>query len=151
MAAMANRRTGRSRERGFTLIELMVVIVIIGLAATAVLLTMPETGGSVQAEAERFAARAKAARDSAVVESRPFAIRVGPGGYAVSKRVRGEWREQASYEWAQGTQAEASGTTPGQTRFDSTGLAEPLQLTLRRRGQRVAVEIGQDGSVNVRR
>ena len=52
------------------------------------MLAMPEQGGSLQSEAERFAARAKAARDSAIVESRPVALTVGPGGYEVAPSVR---------------------------------------------------------------
>ena len=55
------------RRNGFTLVELMVVLFIIGLAATAVVLAVPEQGGSLQAEAERFAARAKAARDGIAI------------------------------------------------------------------------------------
>ncbi|MDQ4088650.1 MAG: GspH/FimT family pseudopilin [Pseudomonadota bacterium] len=139
------------REAGFTLIELMVVILIIGLASAVVVVTMPESGGSVQAEAERFAARVKAARDTAIVESRAVAVQVGPGGYELLKRVRGEWRRTRHYPWAEGTQAEAGGAVAGAARFDSTGLAEPLYLTLRRQDRRVAVEIGADGSVRVRR
>src|SRR5688572_22965984 len=85
-----SRRPRRPRgERGFTLVELIVVIVIIGLAAAAVVLAVPEQGGSLQAEAERFAARAKAARDSAIVESRPVLLTVGPGGYDVARRTGG--------------------------------------------------------------
>jgi general secretion pathway protein H len=141
----------RGDESGFTLIELMVVLVIIGLAATAVILAMPEPGGSVESEAERFAARAKAARDSAIVEARPVALNVDASGYAVVRRSDGQWRSAAQYEWSQGTEAEARGTLEGGTRFDSTGLAEPLRLILSRRGRQVAVDIGQDGEVHVRR
>lgn len=142
------RARGLSGERGFSLVELMVVLVILGLATTAVMLAMPEQGGSLQAEAERFAARAKAARDSAIVESRPVALTVGPGGYEIARRANGEWQVAARHDWAQGTQAEAAA---GRIRFDSTGLAEPLYLVLRRRERQVAVEIGPDGSVHVRR
>lgn len=141
----------RTSEQGFTLVELMVVLVIIGLAATAVMLAMPETGGSVQAEAERFAARAKAARDSAIVEARPVALAVDGAGYGVARRTAGEWRPVSRQEWADGTEIELRGTLAGGTRFDSTGLAEPMRLTLRRRGRAVAVDIGQDGEVHVRR
>jgi general secretion pathway protein H len=147
---MTRMRGGRT-ESGFTLVELMVVLVILGLAATAVVLAMPEAGGSLQAEAERFAARAKAARDAAIVEARPIALHVDTGGYAIFRRSGGEWRPGARHEWAEGTQVEARGVSAGGTRFDSTGLADPISLTLRRRGREVAVDIGQDGSVHVRR
>ena len=147
MRAGVNNR----RRNGFTLVELMVVLVIIGLAATAVMLAMPEPGGSLEAEEERFAARAKAARDAAIVEARPVALRVDADGYVVSRRRDGEWRPEARQLWAEGTEAESAGPRPGATRFDSTGLAEPLRLTLRRRGREVAVDIAQDGGVHVRR
>ena len=139
------------RRNGFTLVELMVVLVIIGLAATAVMLALPEPGGSLEAEAERFAARAKAARDAAIVEARPVALRVDSGGYVGARRREGEWRPEARQDWAEGTEAESTGPRPGATRFDSTGLAEPLRLSLRRRGREIAVDIAQDGSVHVRR
>lgn len=128
------------------MVELMVVIVIVGLAATAVLLAMPESGGSLHAEAERFAARAKAARDAAIVEARPASLAAGPGGYVLARRSGGEWREVSRHGWAEGTEA---GTAL--TRFDTTGMAEPVELVLRRGGRQVAVAIGADGSVHVRR
>lgn len=134
------------KQAGFTLVEMMVVIVIFALAAAAVVLAMPETGGSLQSEAERFAARAKAARDGAIIESRAAALDVTAAGYDVSRRVDGAWQPAGTYEWVQGTAVEG-----GRTRFDSTGLAEPLQVTLRRGERRVAVEIRSDGTIHVRR
>ena len=137
------------RRNGFTLVELMVVLVILGLAATAVVLAVPEQGGSLIAEAERFAARAKAARDAAIVEARPAALTVDAGGYAFARRSGGEWRPGLRHEWAQGTAAEAAPASG--TRFDSTGLAEPMTLVLRRGEREAAVRIGVDGSVHVQR
>lgn len=145
------RRTDLRPEDGFTFVELMVVIFIIGLAATTVILAIPDEGGSVYSEAERFAARAKAARDNAIIESRPAALRLGPGGYVLSVRRAGEWQESGRYEWASGTRVQLAGGEEGGTRFDSTGLAVPLRLTLERGERRAAVEIGHDGSILVRR
>jgi len=71
----------RSAEHGFTLIELMIVITIIGLASAAVMLAMPDPRGRLMDEAERFAGRARAAHDSAIVEARPVSIWVSGGGY----------------------------------------------------------------------
>ena len=137
------------RRNGFTLVELMVVLVILGLAATAVVLSIPEQGGSLHAEAERFAARAKAARDAAIVEARPVALTLDSSGYSFARQSGGEWRPGPRHAWAQGTAAEAAPATG--TRFDSTGLAEPLTLVLRRGGRQAAVRIGVDGNVRVQR
>jgi general secretion pathway protein H len=141
----------RNRRNGFTLVELMVVLVIIGLAATAVVLAVPERGGSLLAEAERFAARAKAARDAAIVEARPIALTIDAGGYAFARRRGGEWRPGPRHDWGEGTVAETSGAPATGTHFDSTGLAEPLTLTLRRGDREAAVRIGADGNVRVQR
>ena len=135
-----------ARLAGFTLVELMVVLVIIGLAATAVMLAMPEPGGSLHSEAERLAARAKAARDGAIVEARPARLRIDNEGYVLERRDDGEWHAAARHEWARETEVEPEAA---QVRFDTTGLAEPLALALRRGDARVEVRIASDGSVHV--
>jgi general secretion pathway protein H len=133
---------GAMRQRGFTLVELMVVLVIIGLAASLVLLSLPERGGSLISEAERFAARAKAARDGAILDARPAVLAVGAGGYAIGA-------EQIA--WVEGTRAAVTGPEEGRIRFDSTGLADPAQIVLRRGDRAIAVDISEDGNVQIRR
>jgi general secretion pathway protein H len=141
----------RRRLQGFTLIELMVVLVIIGLASAAVVLAMPEPGGSLAGEAERFAARAKAARDTAILESRAVAVQIGRGGYEVARRREGAWRTEARYDWAERTAPELSGGGPASIRFDSTGFAEPARIVLRRGQDQAVIDIAGDGTVHVRR
>jgi len=134
------------RRGGFTLVELMVVLVIIALASAAVILTLPERGGSLSSEAERFAARAKAARDDAILDSRAASIAIGPAGYEVARRT-----ESARYDWVEGTEPALSGGRDGRIRFGATGLADPARLELRRGGRLVAVDIGEDGNVRIQR
>src|SRR3954468_22485448 len=95
---------GQDEASGFTLVELMVVLLIIGLATAAVILTLPERGGSLFAEAERFAARTKAARDNAILDSRPSLVAIGTGGYDVTRRS-----EAAHYDWVPGTETALTG------------------------------------------
>jgi general secretion pathway protein H len=130
------------RRSGFTLVELMVVLVIIGLAAAAVVLSIPERGGSLVSEAERFAARTKAARDGAILDSRAAEVAIGPGGYEIGA---------AHYDWVEGTRSELSGGRDGRLRFTATGLADPARLLLRRDARSVAVDIGEDGNVQIQR
>jgi general secretion pathway protein H len=136
----------RDGTGGFTLVELMVVLVIIGLASAAVLLTLPERGGSLVAEAERFAARTKAARDNAILDSRAASIAIGAGGYEVTRRS-----EAAHYDWVAGTEPLLSGGRDGRIRCGPTGLADPARIELRRNGRLVAILVGEDGNVRIQR
>jgi general secretion pathway protein H len=131
------------------LVELLVVLVILGLVAATVMLAMPEAGGSLAGEADRFAARARAARDTAILDSRAMALQVGRGGYEVVRREGGVWRTEAHYDWAQRTVPDVGGSSEASISFDSTGFAEPARVTLRRGDERMAIDVAGDGGVHV--
>jgi general secretion pathway protein H len=157
--ALSQREQGftlcwRSAEHGFTLIELLIVLVLLGLASAAVMVAMPDSRGSVTAEAERFAARAKAAQDRAVIESRAMAIRVTGAGYGFDRRTRGQWeaidaKPFSDQRWGEGIGASVGGSDAARIVFDSTGMADPSVVTLIREGEQATITIAQDGSIDV--
>lgn len=144
-----------AKEGGFTLVELMVVVTIIALASAAAVLAMPDPRGRVLDEAMRFAARARAAHDAAIVGGQPVSVWVTTGGYGFDRRVAGRWVPLAEAplrvaRWNDGTHAGVSDAS-GRTRvtFDSTGLVDrPAELRLTRDDAGALVRIGADGSVH---
>ena len=159
-------RTGRSRSAwadlaprratGFTLVELMIVITVIGLASAVAVLSLPDRRGRVTDEALKFAARVRAAHDVAVVEASPVSIWVTRGGYGFDRRADGAWSPMTAKplrvaQWEDGTQAtipDASGRV--RITFDVTGLADrPVELRLTRDRASSIVRIGADGTVRV--
>jgi type II secretion system protein H len=145
----------RSAENGFTLVELMVVIAIIGIATSAVVLTMPASGASVRGEAEAFAARAIAARDNAIIQSRDMSVWVTADGYGASRRQRGAWQQIAnrpfqSERWKSGTTAMVDATGTQRAIFDTTGaVVTPVTFTLVRNSGHATVTISGDGAIRV--
>ena len=92
ISTVETARTPRARANGFTLVELMVVLAIMALAATAVVLTIPGEDRTVRSEADRLAARLAAARDIAVIEGRTVSVNIAPSGYTFDRRIGGEWQ-----------------------------------------------------------
>lgn len=128
------RISATGAERGFTLVELLVVMAVIALAGAAVVLAIPDPRGELRQGAERFAARVSAARDRAVIEGRDQVVWVSPSGYRIER----------PFPWPEGSHA----TAKARVRFDTVGQTEPVDITLIRDDERVTISIGAD-SINV--
>lgn len=147
------RAGARQAERGFTLVELMIVITVIGLASAAAVLAMPDPRGRLVDEGARFATRVRAARDAAVIRGRPVSVWVTPGGYGFDERRAGQWIAIAEKplrvsQWSEGTQAVMA--ERARVTFDSTGMADRvLVVPLRRERVRLTVTVGDDTGARI--
>ncbi len=150
-------------ERGFSLVEMLIVLFVMALLAGIAVLGFPDDRAALRRGAERFAARTLAARDEAIVTGAPVAVIVGPAGYYFERRLGGRWqpldgRALAASEWPDGASAAlalggaAGGGAPGNARlvFDPLGLAgDEARISLSRGDEGIAVRIARDGSVTV--
>lgn len=143
--------TGNKHDEGFTLVELMVVLVIVGLMSAVVMFALPDPRGRLMDDAERFAARTLAARDLAIVTSRATRVRLDASGYAFDQRKSGAWTAMAERPFnPQPWQPGVIASTAGQIVFDPAGGASPqTQLVLQRDDASVSVSIAADGVIHV--
>lgn len=144
----------KARTGGFTLVELMVVLAIMALAATAVVLTIPGEERTVRSEADRLAARLAAARDVAVIEGRSVAVNFAPSGYGFERRIAGEWqllpgRAFAQRNWPADVRFSAGGQGVTRILFDRVGTSPTPQAVVLMGGDaREIIRVSATGEVS---
>lgn len=134
------------------------VVAIMGLAAGAVVLAVPDPRPPVGDEAERFAARLVRAREEALLTNRAVAVEATATGYAFSRFDGVEWSPLTDGPfgdelWAEDTAARADGQpvdAPLRIVFDPTGVADAAALTLSRGPRAVTVAVDAAGEVRVK-
>lgn len=86
------------RARGFTLVEMLVVVVIVGVMAAAVGLVASarDDHRAVRGEAERLAAVLQLLADEAVLDNREYGVRISRQAYEVRAydNRKGRWHAQ---------------------------------------------------------
>ncbi|WP_331716773.1 GspH/FimT family pseudopilin [Stenotrophomonas sp. MMGLT7] len=144
------------RQTGFTLIELLAVLAIVGLATTAVLLTLPHGDAALYRQADDFGLRLLRAKEEAILGGRTVQVGVDAAGYRFDRLDAGRWvvLEEgpfAARAWADGVQAQLP---PRRERlgfrFDPTGAAEPQTLLLASGKARAEISVDPAGKVVVR-
>ncbi|MEM8799080.1 MAG: type II secretion system minor pseudopilin GspH [Pseudomonadota bacterium] len=79
-------------DAGFSLIELLVVLVIIGVVSALAVGTLPPSDESIRKEAERLAAQLRSATEESVVRGAPLAAVIDDQGYRFFLRKGGIWQ-----------------------------------------------------------
>jgi general secretion pathway protein H len=142
------------RSEGFTLVELMVVLVIIGLAAAAVVIAIPGQQARLTDDADAFAARLVAARDLSIIGGHDIAVAINERGYAFANRDGADWQPASSKalqdrQWGDGTAVQIRIDGGDRIVFDTTGLATPGLVTLQRGSSRASIVVDAAGAVHV--
>jgi len=139
-------------ENGFTLVELMVVLVLIGLAASVVMLAARGDDAIAGDEAARLALRLAGARDRAIVDGRSTRVEFVADGYRFSQRGAGAWQPVADRGLRTTTLPSevALGASRAMLGFDSGGLPDaPADIVLRADETRVTVRVDAAGGIDV--
>jgi type II secretion system protein H len=136
----------RHRQCGFTLVEILVVIVLIGVIAGSALLSVGLVGAAplVRKEAQRLADVSARAADFALFRSLPTALQVTRSGYRVVVRREGGWRAyeggdrlMRAHAFADSVRASVADGRGGWNHapeltlaFDVEGMAAPVRIRL---------------------
>ncbi|WP_165668791.1 type II secretion system minor pseudopilin GspH [Metapseudomonas otitidis] len=154
------------RARGFTLLEVLVVILMVGLLASTLTLAQSDHGPQhAKREAERLRSLLGLLREDAMLERQELGVRIEPDGYTVHRLdADGRWLPASDYrpqqlpdslrlhlelgEQAPGLGAPVPGPGPQLLVLSSDELT-PFSLQIEVRGRPV-LELSSDGLEEVR-
>lgn len=158
---MRTSATGADCDRadaGFTLVELMAVCAVVGVAATLVVLNAPRPRSDVRLDAERLAALLTRAREEAALTGRPVRATVDQDGFRFSRRESGRWaplgvRPFQPRIWSEDSTVTVEGVEgpagEGAIDFAPTGEAEPATVSIFRANGGARVRVDANGRTAV--
>lgn len=161
-----------ARQRGVTLVELLVVLMIVAMIASVVVLSAPPARSDARLEGDRFAARVDYAASKAVTAGALIGLEAGEGGYRFYDYARGVWTPAAdamlgAETFSAGLAVEVAVFEPARRNepadprrkeedtpkpnvfFTPTGETTPFSAMFRSRSESVSVALDAAGKVQV--
>lgn len=125
------RRSASPAQQGFTLLELMLVVLVLGLLVSAIRLSVPDNPDQqARSLAQRLGAQLQLAQQQAVMKNQDLALQFGPDQYGFFQLDNNQWRPLA----------DDSPLAP-------TQLPQPLQFELEIAGQPVNLNASPEPQV----
>jgi general secretion pathway protein H len=155
---MGNRQQSGRAQTGFSLVEVMLVLVLIGLLSSAVILTFPGPKPVAEKETARLLANLNALSEQALVSNRVTAVGFSKTGYASYLFDEGAWQLQTRQNWPEGISSalEVEGVTMALpvklsplVLFEPTGQSTRFQLELASDQRRFVLASTGDGRVEL--
>ncbi len=140
---------------GFTLVELMVTLVLVGLLGTAVALTAPAILAPERSAMEQLAVQMGGARDEAILSGRAVRLQLDATGYRFEHRDFERWQPLerpplAARRWPASVQPTLPRHGDSKTfQWNAQGGAEPGEVELRGKQGATRLEVAADGSARI--
>jgi len=147
-----------TKESGFTLVEILAVLVVIGLMSSVVILSMPRPSSTLDKQAERLTAELNALAQDGLISGSVNAAGFSENGYALYSFENSEWTERSADEWQDSyrmtlTRGSARIDLPKEVNptimFQPTGLSTPFELSLSDGDMKYALKTTGDGRIEL--
>jgi len=147
-----------TKEAGFTLVEILSVLVVIGLMSSVVILSIEPPKSALEKQAERLNSELNALAQDGLISGSVNAAGFSEEGYALYSFENSEWTERVSDEWQDSyritfTRASAKLNLPKTTdpivMFQPTGLSTPFELTLSDSDLKYSLRTEGDGRIQL--
>jgi len=88
-----------TKDSGFTLVEILCVLVVIGLMSSVVILSMPTPKSNLEKQAILLSGQLNALAQDGLISGTVNAAGFSKEGYALYSFENSEWTQRASGEW----------------------------------------------------
>ena len=149
-------RRSMKKDAGFTLVELMTVLVIIGLMSSAVVLTLPKEKPAFDKQVDTLVQHMNLAAQDSILTGKPHAWGVSETSHGFFKFQENTWDELKISDWSpsfrfsltrETTTVEPQEEILPLIVFEPTGVSTPFVLFIEDGNRRVKIEGQPDGSI----